>query len=122
MKVDITKILIQALLKQKKIRTKITRLHNKSPDKYSDIRKISKDEDINKTFAVVSVEPEDKLLDIFKDSFVDIFRAIQQEISFEGYIKGKSFTPLSLIETATLYRFFQILTGTTKPLTHAVIS
>ena len=118
MKVDITKVLIQALLKQKKIRAKITRFHNKSPDKYSSIKEISEDEDINKTFAVVSVEPEDKLLDIFKDSFPDILRSIQQEISFEEYVKDKNFTPLSLIETATLYRFFQILTGTDKPLTY----
>lgn len=117
MKIDITKILIQALLKQKKIRTKITRLHNKSPDKYSSIKKISEDEDTNKTFAVISVESEDKLLDIFKDSFSDILRAIQQKIPFEEYKKDKTFVPSSLIETAALYRFFQILTNTDKPLT-----
>ena len=96
----------------------INKLHNKSPDKYSDVKKISDDEDVNKTFAVISVEPEEKLLDIFKDFFADISKPVQQKISLEEYVNDKTFTPLSLIETTVLYRFFQILTGTDQPLTN----
>ena len=118
MKVDITKVLIQTLLKRKGIKTKINKLHNKAPDKYSDVKKISDDEDVNKTFAVISVEPEEKLLDIFKDFFADISKPVQQKISLEEYVNDKTFTPLSLIETTVLYRFFQILTGTDQPLTN----